>query len=68
MSLTYASPKSNKSDLRVKKKAKSVTFLDDSDLTGFRSEFGYPALQNKTVQCKDRGWTPMSMVRLWQER
>ena len=68
MSLTYESPKSTKSDLPRKKKAKRVRFLDDSGLTGFRSKFGYPPLKDRSVQWKDRGWTPRFMVRLWQER
>ena len=68
MSLTYESPKSTKSDLPRKKKAKRVRFWDDSGLTGFRSQFGYPPLKDRSVQWKDRGWTPRFMVRLWQER
>ena len=68
MSLTYESPKSIKSDLPRKKKAKRVRVLDGSCLTGFRSKFGYPPLKNRSVQWKDRGWTPKFMVRLWQER
>ena len=68
MSLTYESPKSTKTDLPRKQKAKRVRFLYDCGLTGFRSKYGYPPLQNRSVQRKDRGWTPRFMVRLWQER
>ena len=68
MSLTYESPKSTKSDLHRKKKAQRVRFLDDPGLTGFRSKFGYPALKDRSMQGKDRRWTPRFMVRLWQER
>ena len=39
MSLTYESPKSTKSDVPRKKKAKRGRSLDDCDLTGFRSKF-----------------------------
>ena len=65
MSLTYESPRSTKSDLPRKKKAIRVRFLDDSALTGIRSKFGYPALKDKSMQWKDRGWTPRVMLRLW---
>ena len=68
ISRTYESPKSTKFDLPRKKKAKKVRFLDDSDLTGFRSKFAYPPLKDRSAQWKDRGWTPRFMVRLWQER
>ena len=68
MSLTYESPKPTKSDLLRKKKAKRVRFLDDSGMTGDRSKFGYPHLKDRSVQWKDRGWTPRFMVRLWEER
>ena len=68
MSLTYESPKSTQSDLPRKKKAKRLRFLYDSDLTGFRSKFGYPCWQDRSVQWKDRSRTSSFMVRLWQER
>ena len=68
MCQTYESPKSTKSDLAKKKKAKRVRFLHDSGLTGFRSKFVYPPLKDRSVQWKDGGWTPRFMVRLWQER
>ena len=55
MSLTYESPKSTKSDLPRKKKAKRVRFLNDTGLTGFRSKFGYSPLKVRSVQWKDRG-------------
>ena len=50
LGLTYESPKSTKSDLRRKQKAKRVRFLDDSGLTGFRSKYRYPPLKDRTVQ------------------
>ena len=68
MSLTNESPKSTKSDLHSKKKAKRVRFLDDSGLTGFRSKFVYATLKDRSVEWKDRGCTTRLMVRLWQER
>ena len=68
MSLTYESPKSTKSDLPRKGKAKRVRFVDDSGQTGFGSEFAYPPFKDRSLQWKDRGWTPRFMVRLWQER
>ena len=68
MSLTYESPKSTKPNLRRKKKTKKVRVLYDSGLTGFRSKFVYPPLKDRSVQWKDRGWTPRFMVRLWLER
>ena len=49
MSLTYESPKSSKSDLPRKEKAKRVRFLDDAGLTGFRSKFGYPPIKDGSV-------------------
>ena len=49
MSLTYESAKPTKSDLPQKKNAKSVRFLDESGLTGFRSKFGYPPLKDRSV-------------------
>ena len=42
--------------------------LDDPSLTGFRSKFGYPPMKDRSVQGKDRGWTPRCMVRLSQKR
>ena len=68
MSLTNESPKSTKSDLPRRKKAKRVGFMDDCGLPGFRSKFEYPPLKDRSVQGKDRGWTTRFMVRLWQER
>ena len=68
MSGTYESPNSTKSDLDSKKKVKRVRFSHDCGLTGYRSKFGYPPLKDRSVECKDRGWTPRFMVRLWQER
>ena len=68
MSLTNESPKSTKSDVPKKRKANRVRFLYDSHLTGFRSKFGYPPLKDRSVQEKDRSWTPRFMMRLWQER
>ena len=68
MSLTYESLKSGTSDLPMTKKAKRVRLLDDSGLTGFRSKFGDPPLQDRNVQWNDSGCTPRFMVRLWQER
>ena len=50
MSLTYESPKSPNPDLPSKKKAKRVSFLDDSGLTGCRSKFVYPTLKDSRVQ------------------
>ena len=64
MSLTYASAGLPKSKLPKKKKGKSVRFLNDSGLTGFRSKFGYPPSKDRSVQGKDSGWTPSFMVRL----
>ena len=55
MTVTYESPKLTKSDLAEDKKAKRMRFLDDSDMTGFRSTFGYPLLKDRSVQWKDRG-------------
>ena len=68
MSLTYESAKSTKCDLPSKKKAKRVRFVDDSGVTGVRSKFGYPSLKDRSVQWRDRGWTPTFMVRLGQAR
>ena len=68
MSLTYESPKSTNSDLPSKTNAKRVSLLDHSGLTGVRSKFRYPALKDRRVQWKDRGWTTRFMVWLWQER
>ena len=65
MGLTYESPKSTKSDLTRKKKAKRVRLLDDCGLTDFRSQFGCPPLKDRSVQWKNRGCTPRFMVRLW---
>ena len=48
--------------------AKSVRFLDDSGLPGFKSKFVNPPLQDRCVQWTDSGWTPRFMMRLWQER
>ena len=50
MSLTYESPKSTKSDLPTKKKAKRAGFLNDSGLTGFSSKCGYPSWKHRSVQ------------------
>ena len=44
-----------------------MRFLDDSGLTDFRSKLVYPPLRDRSVEWKDRGWTPRFMVRLWQE-
>ena len=49
MCLTYLSPKSTKSDLRSKKKANRMRFLDNPGLTGFRSKFGYAPLKHRSV-------------------
>ena len=64
MSLTYESPKSTKSDLPRKKKAKRGRFLDEFGLTGLRSKFEYAPLKDRSVQWKDMGWTAGFMVRL----
>ena len=45
-----------------------MRFFNDSGLTGFRSKFAYPALNERSVQWKDRGCTPSFIVRLWQQR
>ena len=67
ISLTYESPKSTKSDLPRKMQAKRMRFFHHSGLTSFRSKFGYPALKHRSVQWKDRGWTPGFMVRMFQK-
>ena len=67
-SLTYESPPSTYSDQPRKKQAQRVRFLDDFGVTGFRYKFGYPLLKDRSVEWKDRGWTPRYLVRLWQER
>ena len=67
-SFTYEHPPSTYCDQPRTKKAQRVRFLHDSGLTGYRNRFVYPLLKDRTVECKDRGWTPRYMVRLWQER
>ena len=68
ISLTYESPKSNMSDLPIRKKANRVSYLYDSGLTRFRYKFEYATLKNSNVQWKDRGWTSRFNVRLSQDR
>ena len=67
-SLTYESPSSTYSDQARKKKPTRVRFLYDSVVTGFRYRYEYPPLKDRSVEWKDRGWTPRYMVRLWQDR
>ena len=67
-SLMYESSPSTYCDQPRKKKAKRFRFLDDFGVTGFRYKFVYLPLKDRSVEWKDRGWTPRYLVRLWQER
>ena len=66
--LTYQYPASPYSHQPRKKQAKRVRFFDNSVVPGFRYEFGYPPLKDRSVEWKDRGCTHKYMMKLWQER
>ena len=66
--MTYESPPSTYSDQPRTKEVKRVSSLYDSVVTGYRYKCVYPPLKDRSVECKDRGWTFRYMVRLWPKR